>query len=903
MRHSLALGSFCVLLVGGATAATPIIHSKLNFPLAFERQGDQSTERYFARGRGYVIGIDGARTTIRILPARGQAGSVVSMEFTGGAQVRPVAGPQLSGKVNYIRGNDPKQWKLGVPTYRQVTYPDVYLGVDVVYYGNQQQLEFDLVLKPGADPRAIRMTFDGARKVSLDSAGQLVLETPSGAIRMPISRVHQETGASSKRSIDGHYVLRSANEVGFEIAAYDRTKSLVIDPTIQYGAMLSGNGALQSVQNNAIALDSSGNIYLTGITYASDFPTTAGAAQPGYDAGYDGFVTKINSSGTALIYSTYLGGALNDFLQSIAVDSAGSAWVTGYTESVDFPILNPYQGTLVGDDDAVLAKLSSIGTLQFSTYLGAGGFAQGNGVAVDSSNNAYVTGYAELPFPTTAGVLLQSTPGPGSSSFVAKFSSAGSIVYSTLLDGNTSAIAADASGNAYLTGSTSSTNFFGDPGGGARTTNAGNGDAFIAKLNPTGTALLYFTFLGGSGSDAGTTIALDSNSPPNAYVGGQTSSTDLNPTAGVVGATLNGLTDGFVAKVNGSGSAFSYITYLGGARSDYVSSLAVELSTGDVYVTGSTGSNNFPLSSPVEGFESNLTALFQTTSGTSWSALDTNIPGEVIMISPDPVTSGTLVTFADTGIYRTTNAGSTWTSQSLASFLGYGNGVSRSPANPNTIYAVNSGNSWLSTDNGVTWSHGGQVGTYTSVIIADPLSPGTAYSYYPDFTGGGLYKTTNTGTTWSFLSGTGLPSIVPIYGLVAAPDGTLYAALNSYGMYESTDQGATWTAINTGLPSPLDLTGGQGQILTVSPSASGNVLYLTSGSAIYKTTNGGASWAAPASLPVTAGFFTAVASSPNNANLVYAVSSQSPALLLSSDGGATWNAATTGLAGCGKRVF
>jgi hypothetical protein len=885
-----ALAAFWAGLLNGAQSYT--VHSRVNLPLAFECQREPSREHYVARGQGYTIAIDGATMTIGILPRRNRAGSFVSMSFAGGRHVQPVAGQELPGKVNLIRGNDPRQWKLGIPTYGQVKYRDVYPGVDVLFYGNQQQVEFDLLLKPGADPRAIRMKFDGARKVSLDRAGQLVVETPSGEVTFPLPRIYQEAGVEEptgvKKSIEGHYSLGRANEIGFEVAAYDRTKSLVIDPTVLYGDLLEGNNSVVIAAN---ALDSAGNIYLAGYTGSTDFPTTAGAVQPGLNAGsLDGFISKINSSGTALIYSTYFGGSGSDTFSSIAVDSTGAAWVTGGTYSHDFPTMNPYQATFGGgNSDAVLVKLSPTGSLQFSTYLGGNSSDYGAGVAIDASNNAYVAGSTSGSFPTTAGVLLSSNYSSGRG-FVTKFTQNAAIVYSTLLGGSgnsfdaVNGVAVDPSGNAYLTGYSSSTDFVGDPGGGARLTNAGMSDAFIAKLNSTGTALLYFTFLGGSGYDIANTIQLDSSSPPNAYIAGYTSSADLRPTPGVVGTSLKGLNEGFVAKLDGTGSAFSYITYLGGGKSVNIQSLAVEASTGDVYVTGFTNSADFPLVSPLESAPFSSTALYHTTSGTDWSPFDTNIPGLVNNVLTDPVSAGTLIVSTDVGIYRTTNGGATFTQQSPLS----GASLSRSPANPNTIYAGGVGPIYLSTDDGLTWTLKGNSlsGNPLYPIVADALSVGTAYISLSSV----VSKTTDGGATWTVPANTGLPPGGGIYGIAEGTDGTLYAVIQYYGLYASTDQASTWTAINTGLPSPLcSVSSPVGQLLSVS----GSMLYLSCGGLIYKSTNRGSSWAPTASQVSNGSSY--VSASPSNPNVVYAASPFSPVLYRSQDGGASWSAAATGL--------
>jgi hypothetical protein len=831
-----------------------------------------------------MIAVDDANATIAVVPSPNKPGSMITMQFAGGRHVLPLAGPELPGKVNYIRGNDPEKWKIGLPTYGRVAYRNVYPGVDVVYYGNQQQLEFDLVLKPGADSRSIRMKFEGARKISLDPNGDLVLDTASGEMRLPSPRIYQETnGTEAKKTIAGHYRRRPGGEVGFEVAAYDRTSPLIIDPTIAFAAVFGGSGGATVAQ--AIALDSMNNIYVAGSTYSADFPTTSGTAQPGYDANQDGFVLEMNATGTEVIYSTYLGGALWDSLASIALDSTGAAWVTGTTASSDFPTVNAYQNTLNGLGATVVAKLSSSGTLEFSTFF-TSAYSYGQGIAVDASDNAYVTGYGWVP--TTPGALLTPPSVTNAHAFVAKFTSSGSLVYSTLLGGDGAdggqAIAADSSGNAYVTGSTNSSDFTGDPGGGAQTINAGQ-NAFVAKLNPSGNALVYFTFLGGSGTDGGSTIAVDSSSPPNAYIGGTTFSINFPVTTGVVQTTLAGEYNGFVAKLNGTGSAFSYVTYLGGNRSDYLQSLAVDPSSGDVYVAGYTNSSTFPSVSPVEGFPSNPTTLFQTTSGTSWSAFDTNIPGVVISISPDPVHFATVVVSTDAGIYRTTNHGSKWTLQFASSPpFPLGASLSRSPANPSTLYAVENGYSQVSTDNGVTWNSPEPVGASVNVLVADPLSAGTAYAYAGSTSG--IYKTTNSGSTWTLLIGT---PFLPV-SMAAAPNGTLYIT-GAHGVYQSADQGATWTPINTGLPSFSN--SGLGTVLSVSPGASGNVLYLSYNGALYKTTNGGASWFPTAASVPNGAFY--VASSPNNPNFVYAASPVSPVLYLSSDGGTTWNPAATGI--------
>jgi sugar lactone lactonase YvrE len=830
-----------------------------------------------------MIALQGGSATIGVQPQAGSS-STISVDFVGARKVSGTAGPELPGKVNYLRGNDPKKWRFDLPTYSSVSYKEIYPGIDVEYRGNQRQMEFDLVLRPGADPKQVRLKFGGARELSLDPDGALVVRSEAGDLRIPLPSVYQ--GAEcAKATITGNYVLLSSHEAGFRLDAYDRSKPLVIDPTIVYAGLIGG-GTNTSV-SYAIAVDSNSNAYIAGYTYASDFPT-ANAAFPQMHTTPDGFVSKIDPTGTMLLYSTYIGGSSYDYLRSIAVDSTGAAWVTGYTSSVDFPVLNAYQSTLNttnGAYDAVVLKLSASGGLLYSTYLGSG--AEGEGIAVDPSGNAYAAGYVYGTVPTTSEAYLTGSWG-GYHGFVTKFNSSGAVVYSTYLAGNSTdyawAIAADASGNAYVTGESVSTSFPNVPAGGAQPSNAGGRDAFVAKLNPAGSALVYFTFLGGNSTDAGEAIAVDSGG--NAYVGGFTYSTNFPATPGALQTASGGGEDGFVAKLNSAGSAFSYVTYLGGSRQDYVQGLAID-GSGNAYVTGSTDSAQFPTAAAIEGgLSGNSVSLYETTnSATSWAPDDSNIPGAVTSISPDP-TAGTMVVATEAGMFRTVNSGQSWTmTNGLTSAY-----LSRSAANVFTIYAITCCASvYRSTDGGQTWTYQGNPSTTADRIVADPSNANTAYAYYAQRSYA-LQKTTDGGVTWNPAT-SGLPSSTPyIYSIVAASNGSLYVDISGYGVYQSTDQGAAWVAVNTGLGSFSSALNG----LAVSASNPAVLYKSVNGGTIYTTTNGGTSWSTVSgSAPVGLG---ALALSGSDPSLIYAAANSGfPALYVSPDGGTTWNPAGTGL--------
>jgi len=399
---------------------------------------------------------------------------------------------------------------------------------------------------------------------------------------------------------------------------------LIIDPILSYSTYLGGSTGDDI--GKGIAVDASGNAYVAGYTTSTDFPLQS--PYQGTNRGSsDAFITKLTSAGNALSYSTYLGGSGADYGTGIAVDASGNAYVTGYTDSTNFPLQSAYQGTLAGGYDAFITKFTSAGSLVYSTYLGGSSSDFGYGIAVDASGNAYVTGNTTSnPFPTTAGSFQTTYQGGsdpffgGGDAFITKLSSTGSALsYSTYLGGTGSdfgyGIAVDASGYAYLAGYTTSADF---PTSTAyQATLKGDADAFITKLSSTGSALSYSTYLGGTDVDSGYGIAVDASG--NAYVTGQTYSKNF-PMQGPFQATVGGLSDAFITKLSSAGNTLSFSTYLGGSGADYGSGIAVDAS-GSAYVAGYTSSGNFPTLHPVQAAFAGWSDAFITKFSSAGSAL------------------------------------------------------------------------------------------------------------------------------------------------------------------------------------------------------------------------------------------------------------------------------------------
>jgi len=542
--------------------------------------------------------------------------SVLRMKLAGASPDAPAGLNELPGTTNYFIGNQADKWRTGIRSYASVKYSNVYPGVDLVYYGNGNQLEFDFIVAAGANPAVIQMTFEGADKIEVDRAGNLLMKVAGQSLKLHKPSIYQSVEGVRKELAGGYRFDVESRSIGFDLASLDSSLPVVIDPVLEYSTLLGGSGGDVGV---GIAVDQRGSAYITGQTTSIDFPTTPGAIQPvaGYD---DAFVLKLSPDGSALEYATYLGGSDLDWAVDIALDASGNAYVTGETFSNDFPTTPgsfqrscPSTASFCWPGFVFVTKLNSRGTvLSYSSYLGgafqapgAGGFSRPGGIAVDAAGHAYVTGQvAAADFPTTPGAFQTRSSGSGDA-FVTKFAIDGaSLVYSTYLGGSNEdhgfGIAVDVEGNAFVTGYTGRiegpNDFPTTPGSFQPTGNTE--DAFVTKLNPSGTGLVYSTLLGGdqvlSGAlayfDSGLGIAIDAAG--SAYVTGKTWSSNfpiLNPPAELNKPLVSG-SYSFITKLKPDGSGLVYSTYLalGGGGG-----IAVD-STGNAYVTGSAQVQRFP---------------------------------------------------------------------------------------------------------------------------------------------------------------------------------------------------------------------------------------------------------------------------------------------------------------------
>jgi MYXO-CTERM domain-containing protein len=637
-------------------------------PLRFERNDGQvdARIRYVARSGGMTLALedDGPMLVLR------HAGGAVRMRVVGARpRADLVADGRLETLTHYLVGNDPKGWRTNIPSFARVTYASILEGVDLTFYGDGARVEYDFVVAPQTRPEAIAFDIDGADSLDVDAAGDLHIKAAGDVLVQSRPRVFQR-GPAGEQPVEGRYRVVGDRRVAFEFGPFDRTLALVIDPVLAYatyyggggdrgngiavdgagnlyisgytgsldlptkgpyqasnaGGNAGGNDAFVAKLNAAgtslvyatylggalddrgarIAVDAAGSAYVVGQTSSTDFPTTAGALQKTFGGIRDGFVAKLAPSGSALVYSTYLGGASDDLAWGVAVDPAGEAFVTGVAGDATFPVKNAAQPTYGGGGyDAFVAKLAASGqSLVYSTLLGGSSQDEGADVAVDGAGNAYLLGMTEsADFPTHAAVqatcascstgtydLLLAEVAPSGSSFV----------FSTYLGGNqqdtAGGIALDPQGGIYATGYTFSTDFPTTPGAWRTTsqgTRAGNSDAIVAKLAPSGASVAYATYLGG-GNALGSGIAVSAQGY--AYAVGAVFS-DVLPTVDPIQATLAGNYDAYLTVFTPSGAGVAFSTYLGGSNFDLASTIALD-GPGSAVVTGYTESTDFPTHGP-----------------------------------------------------------------------------------------------------------------------------------------------------------------------------------------------------------------------------------------------------------------------------------------------------------------
>jgi Beta-propeller repeat len=628
-RHTLATNPVAVQT---PRPNSDIVHANYSQPLVFEPNRGQTNQRadYVAHGPGYSLFLSHGEALIALKPHKGGASALRMRPVGGNISPRAESLEAQTGKANYFIGNKPDQWRTNISTYAKVRYRDVYPGIDMVYYGNQRQLEYDFIVNPGASPEVVQLQFDGTKKIALDSSGDLVMHTAATEMRWHKPYAYQLIDGN-QHEVKCDFVRKTNGRMGFQVGDFDKSKSLIIDPELVFSTYLGGSGL---ELGNAIAVDIKGNAYITGSTVSLNLPVR-NPFQHNYSSSHgnsNAFVAKYNPQGV-LVYSTYLGGSgfhgvdatlAGDSGNAIAVDPAENAYITGSTGSFDFPTKNafeevPFSGC-IPCNTAFVTKLDPNGSgLVYSTYLGGtDGFGDfGFGIAVDSKNYAYVTGLTTSPdFPVKN--AFQPTLIALGAAFLTKFEPSGSaVVYSTFFGGTNSstqgnAIAVDSYDQVYITGVTTAfdlpTLYPFQP---ASKSN-GQNEAFITKFGSSGTVLGYSTYLGGSGGfDTGNGIAVDKNG--SAYVTGITNSEDFPIKTTLQTKLKNPMGNAFVTKVGRFGTLV-YSTYLGGSgqsAGDGGAAIAVD-AYGQAYIAGFARGADFPVLDAVQPELKGFTNAFVT---------------------------------------------------------------------------------------------------------------------------------------------------------------------------------------------------------------------------------------------------------------------------------------------------
>ena len=624
------------------SSSSPAIRLIEGKPLIFERNDGQAGHsiHYRALSPYYTVAFTSRGAEIRLTKGAG-ASRTLAIQALNANPVPAISGEKpLPTRHHYLIGREATQWHRNIPTFSEVLYSAIYPGIDLLFRGNENRLEYDFIVAPGANPEVIRLGFPGVDRMAVDGQGHLHMTLDGHQITQPAPFIYQEKNGAKAR-IEGGYRIDGESKVGFTIAAYDPELPLIIDPILIYSSFIGGSGDDKAM---ALTTDNAGNLYIAGSTNSPDLPLTSPldgtcGSDGNCDAAVSGgttvlnsdfFVTKMGPDGIP-VYTTYLGGSQSDVATGIAVNNAGEVHLSGYTLSTDFPTTpgafdpactdtSPADGFCDEGVETTVVKLNASGSgLVYSTYLGGGADDYAGGIALDGAGAAYVTGNtASADFPLATGTYAGEED-----VFAAKLDPSGAtLAYATYIGGIGTDIGmgidVDGSGNAYLTGYTASADFpvttgaldtlCGESGacdGQVDDDNDGNFetiytfDGFVTKLDNSGATLLYSTFLGGERYDYANAIHVDGAG--NAYVAGETRSAKFPPASSTNAYqdSIAGSYDGFLARLNASGTSLDFFTYIGGTHGDTATDLAVD-GNGDIYLLGSTFSRDFPALKPFQ---------------------------------------------------------------------------------------------------------------------------------------------------------------------------------------------------------------------------------------------------------------------------------------------------------------
>ena len=959
---SLVIGH-CVL--GTAHAATePVSPGSAslsrygNLPLYFESNRGQTDAHvdFFARGRDHTVYLRGDGATIALSQnsaeastsptARRSATNSASVRFVrmtlAGAKSSPASSglEQLSGRVNYLLGNNPAQWQRAVPTFAKVQYSAVYEGVDLVYYGNDQELEYDFHLAPKIDPSVIALQFDGADQLKIDDGGDLILRVGSNELRQK-KPVAYQTIDGKRVNVPAAYNISTDHTVSFALGSYDSTRPLIIDPLLSYSTYLGGN---KGDIGWAIAVDAEGRAYIAGDTLSifKDLPTSGVQTNAGGGSKYggDAFVARLDFNETnqslTLGYLSYLGGDGLDSAIGIALDPSGSAYITGYTTSTNYPVfpvpgvlqtnisgdtvLSVYKGDIVGNfnstySDAFVTKLDTNGLGVYSTYLGGELNESGVDIAVDTTGAAYIVGYTEsvLTYLVSNRVEIArctngicgspvittnlDTPRTLTASYTftndlgflkSTTNTLQSVVTTTLLSpmGSAPYYRGFPVVNAIQTNNASLSTFsvirtkredkqWVTPGTNVLIPDSTPlSDLFITKLSPDASTLVYSTYLGGELDDIGTGISVAPDD--SVSVSGYTRSFFF-PVTNAFQSDLRGVRDAVVAKLNPAGDALIFSTYLGGKGSDSGSRLAVD-AAGATYVTGSSSSSDFPTTPGAL----NGGGIFASTNTTAnWALASSGLTHTIIhALIADPFNVGTYYSGTPRGVFKSTDSGTSWTGLSTGLVNRTVNTLAIEPLTGSPFFAGTAAGLYRSTDGGLNWTNA-EIETELSSrdVRAIMFDSATGTNLFVG-TSAGVYARVNE-TNWA-LRNKGLSKSVR--ALVDDPSSILYAGTDG-GVFKSTNAGVNWSKMNKGLKTT------KVRALVIDP-ANASALYAGTTKGIYKSIDAGTNWTGLTN-GINRPSINSILIDPSSSLIVYAGTTNG--LFRSADAGASWSLSQSNL--------